>query len=499
MLKHRALLKGVIDFSGDKKELPYILENYNLVHDSNIVFNVDIHNKIYDFVKDHSTKFVVVPSFTRVKKKFEEDTDILEELDKIQKESTLYSTNYRSLLEEVYIEQQKRELVSLMREVNEISETGKKLTKNSPFISGPKAAAEHFLHKSMGFLKSASSIKTQGSMKGDTKESVTDYYDSKNNKGFSGLLTGLSSIDLVCKGIRQNELWLMVAYVSELKTTMAMNFAYTQAIEQGKNIKFVSLEMPYRQVRDLFVSMHSANLNLWPGSEYDDVYPLNYDDIEEGNLSARQEEFLNFLCNDLDTNPEYGTLDIMQPEDGMTMAHFKAWAEIEYRKKPFDAIYLDYIELMKSESNKDYTLELNQRIKDLKQFCLHFDGGTGMRVISAYQANRQGKQHADKNDGEYRLDALSYANEAERSADVVIYSYLNDELRANDQNKIGCLKNRSRPKFKQFRAKTNLACRKVYEPIDGTDLTTSSSSVDVSKARKKAMAKEDLISSGDII
>ena len=120
---------------------------------------------------------------------------------------------------------------------------------------------------------------------------------------------------------------------------------------------------------------------------------------------------------------------------------------------------------MKSEgaASRDYTIELNQRIKDLKQFALNFNGGMGMMVCSAYQANRKGKESADKNAGEYRLDALSYANEAERSADVIIYSYLNDELRENNKVKIGCLKNRSRPKFKQFEAKTHLASRKVYE------------------------------------
>lgn len=149
------------------------------------------------------------------------------------------------------------------------------------------------------------------------------------------------------------------------------------------------------------------------------------------------------------------------------MSHLKAWAEVEFRKNPFDILYLDYIELMKSENpSKDYGIELNQRIKDLKQFALHFNDGKGLRIVSAYQANRKGKEHADKNDGEYRLDGLSYANEAERSADVIVYSYLNDELRANNQNKIGCLKNRSRPKFRQFIGKTNLASRKIYEATD---------------------------------
>ena len=469
MLKHRALLKSVIDFSGDKKELEGIVSNFNEVKKSNIIFSLETHAKVYTFICEYSAKFTSVPSHKRVFKRFEEDPDIIEELEKIAKEPTLYGSNFKSLAEEVYEEQQKKDLIALLKETSTISESGKKIKKD--FISGPKAAVEHFLHQSLEFLKSVSNIKMNGNMHGDSAGAVVDYYEAKSNKRFDGLLTGMHSIDLVSKGIRTPELWLMVAFVSELKTTMAMNFAYTQAIEQGKNVAFVSLEMPYSVVRDLFICIHSANLNLWPGSQWDEVYPLDYDSIQDGMLTDRQEEFFKFLCNDFDNNKEYGNLIIEQPDGGLTLSQLKAWSEIENKKKPLDILYLDYIEIMKSEGNgKDYTIDLNQRIKDLKQFAINFDGGRGLKVVSAYQTNRKGKENADKNSGEYRLDALSYANEAERSADVILYSYLNDELRENNEVKIGCLKNRSRPKFKQFKAKTLLASRKIYETKDEKDL-----------------------------
>lgn len=465
MLNHRSLLKSIIDFTGDERERGYIIENFNFLLNSNVTFKSDDHTKIYNFIRAHSSKFVDVPSFNRLIKKFEEDPDTTEELNKISKSSALFATNFRSLVSEVYEEQQKKDLVTLLKETNQISESGTKLNKD--FIKGPKAAVEHFLHKSTSFLKSEIDIKSQGSMREDSKTSLKEYHEKKGQNKFEGLLTGLNTIDEVCKGMRSPELWLVVAYVSELKTTQTMNYAYTQAVEQGKSIQFISLEMSYSNMRDIFVCIHSANLNLWLNSEWHDVFPLDYGKIQDGELNQREEEFFDFLCQDLENNKEYGDIRIYQPPDGLSMSHLKAWAEVEYRKKPFDAIYLDYIELMKSEQhNKDYTIELNQRIKDLKQFALNFNGGRGMLVVSAYQANRKGKEHADKNAGEYRLDALSYANEAERSADVILYSYLNDELRENNKVKIGCLKNRSRPKFKQFEAKTYLASRKVYELSD---------------------------------
>ena len=489
MLKHRTLLKSIIDNTGDKKTLEYVNENYVILKKSGIKFSLDSHGKIFQFICTHTDRYIDVPSIARISKKFEEDSEVIEELDKVKEDSALYASNFRGIVDEVSDDQSKKDLVELLKETNEISQNGVKVKRD--LIKGPKKAVEHFLHKSMDFLKTASSIVTHDSLKKSCGTAVDDYFENKNGNKFDGLLTGLPSIDLVCKGIRRPEFWIIAAFVSELKTTMTMNFAYTQCVEQGKRVKFITLEMPYAQVRDLFVCIHSANLNLWPGSEWDDVYPLNYDDIVDGNLNDRQEDFFSFLCKDLEENEDYGDVDIYQPEDGLSVAHMKAWAEVEYRKEPFDIVYLDYIELMKGDGKgNDYTIELNQRIKDLKQFCIRFNDGKGMRLVSAYQTNRKGKGEADKCDGEYRLDALSYANEAERSADVIIYSYLNEELRENNQNKIGCLKNRSRPKFKQFRAKTNLSCRKIYETPDPDEITELDN---LQKNKNSNMQKDDLI------
>jgi len=322
MLKHRSLLKSIIDFSGDTRERSFITENFNFLLNSNVSFKSDEHAKIFNFVKNHSSKFVDVPSFGRLLKKFEEDPDTVEELKKLEKEPALFATNFKSLVSEVFEEQQKKDLVNLLKETNQISESGTKI--NREFIKGSKAAVEHFLHKSTDFLKSEIDVKSVGSMREDSKDALKEYHEKKSQNKFDGLLTGLSSIDEVCKGMRSPELWLIVAFVSELKTTQAMNYAYTQAIEQGKNIQFISLEMSFANCRDLFVCIHSANLNLWLNSEWHSVFPLDYSKIQDGELTQEEEEFFDFLCNDLENNEEYGNIGIYQPPDGLSMAHLKA-------------------------------------------------------------------------------------------------------------------------------------------------------------------------------
>ena len=79
--------------------------------------------------------------------------------------------------------------------------------------------------------------------------------------------------------------------------------------------------------------------------------------------------------------------------------------------------------------------------------ALNFARGRGVPVLALFQLNRQGKLRADKNDGRYDFAAISYANEIEKSADVITYTYLNDALRNEGKFYLGNLKNRDNPLF----------------------------------------------------
>ena len=150
MLKHRTLLKSMLDFTGDKKELAYITDNFNFLLKTNIEFKSEEH----------------APSYGRILKKFEEDPDTLEEIVKISKETSLYATNFKSLVSEVFEEQQQKKLITLLKETSKISEAGVKL--NKEYIKGPRQAVEYFLHKSTDFIKSEVNVQSQGSLKEDS-------------------------------------------------------------------------------------------------------------------------------------------------------------------------------------------------------------------------------------------------------------------------------------------------------------------------------------------
>jgi len=63
---------------------------------------------------------------------------------------------------------------------------------------------------------------------------------------------------------------------------------------------------------------------------------------------------------------------------------------------------------------------------------------------------------------------LSYANEAERSSDIVTASYVDDELRESNLVKLQCLKARDHKPFSSFYAGVLWKCRRIYTTHDVT-------------------------------
>jgi hypothetical protein len=84
--------------------------------------------------------------------------------------------------------------------------------------------------------------------------------------------------------------------------------------------------------------------------------------------------------------------------------------------------------------------------------ALGFNRGEGIPVLCLFQISREGFKAAEKNGGKYNLTHLSYANEAERSADVVICSWFGDDQREKSQVLYQCLKSRDQAPFENFEA-----------------------------------------------
>jgi intein/homing endonuclease len=253
-------------------------------------------------------------------------------------------------------------------------------------------------------------------------------------------------------------------------TTFATNWCYNLITRYRANIYYGSLEMKYEHIRRLIYVIHTANERF----KQMGYKPLDYRKVRDGELSPEEEAFWQIAVQDFAENPEYCDFDTWAPDRDITVEDMRNAAEILHQQKELGLVVIDHgglAEARKTKKNKDYVVELNSVIRDAKKFALQFNHGEGIPVLLLFQINRDGKDYADKNEGEYKMRALSYANETERSADVITTTYLNKDFRDRNVTKFCCLKNRDNPLFESFDASVDFVSRRIFnaDPYAGSD------------------------------
>ena len=243
-------------------------------------------------------------------------------------------------------------------------------------------------------------------------------------------------------------------------TTFALNWAYNLVTRYRYNVCYVTLEMPYEQVRKIMYVMHSSN-GKWEALGHK---PLEYDKVSSGDLSSEEEKFYEEVVKDFSTNESYAKFDVWGPDEEVTVDDIQQYTELKHQENEVSLLVIDHGGLMdprKRKRNKDYTVELNSILRDTKKLALHFNHGEKIPILLLFQINRDGKDWADKNEGRYKLRALSYANETERSADVITTTYLNEEHRKNGTVLFDCLKRRDGVLVQPFLAEVDWKTRRI--------------------------------------
>jgi replicative DNA helicase len=286
----------------------------------------------------------------------------------------------------------------------------------------------------------------------DVDEFLDEYALVESSDQLAGRnLFGLEPVDSVCKGHRRGEYWVHCAFAGELKTTTALNYAYNNAMVYGKNIFYAILEMPYKQLRrNLYVihSSHGKFVTRWHGE--DGYLGLDYRQVRDGELNPRDKERLRIVARDFHQSCR-GRIFVWRPPGEASMDDIRRKAEMFHNKYGCDGIVIDHLGLVQPQHRtNDYVVSLNTVVREGRMMALNFARGVSVPVLALFQLNRQGKLRADKADGRYDMAAISYANEIEKSADEVTYTYLNDELRRAGKFYLGCLKNRDNPVFERM-------------------------------------------------
>lgn len=475
----KRLLRGVIDFGDSRITDENLNVNYQRLVRSNFDWNNPDERKLFTFIKEYVQKNHETPSSSLIRDFFERlnELTVTEKLLDVQSVEVYIRTHYETLLRDLLEEQNQNKLRKLLQDVEEIATKGRiiGLGKDKRTIKGTKESVQYFNEKVYELIPPETNAQTEGEVLGDAHAAWEEYQVAKINHGkVYGRFTGIDQIDLACHGIKRGEMWVHAAAPGGLKTTFAMNWAYNLVTRYKANVLFISLEMKYDHLRRLACALHTSN-----GAFLAQGYkPLDYRKIRDGELNPEEEAFYQKALKDFETNPDYCRFKVWAPDKDVTVQDIRVQAELIHKNMEIGLIIIDHGGLVTAaKGHKEYTVELNSVLRDTKKMALHFNGGESIPICVLFQVNRQGKEAVDKlagtdQEGRYSMSHLAYANEAERSADYITTSYVDDNLKKQGASILSNPKNRDNNPFDLTKVRVDYSCRRMmtWDPQDQIDM-----------------------------
>lgn len=515
----------VADPANDNKDL--FLLNYHALCDSRLSFETAEDTKIWEWINNFVQAHGHIPSLGAMRSYFDAtSSDVVERIERLILLKPLVRGDFVSYLEDKANQRRTKNALDLAKEMAAITvsgmeivtERGKKHT-----LKGPSDAIRHVMEKGHAIMAPTMGARLSGNLMSSGTDFMESYDRIKADPRYGlGQLTGIAQIDEALKGARKAELWIHAAFTGHLKTYFATHWAYIQAVYFGYSSLYFSLEVPMKQLQNMFYTMHSAH------EDFRDIRAklgieglgLVYSKIRDGQLSLPEEKFLrDYVVPDFCKNPtvphngphsinpqSYGDIlvEVADPEKmDFTILDMRQRAELLYTQSPFHTVYVDHAGLVSPRSRYSNTTErLNEVLRDLKKFAGSFNRGQGIAVVGLFQISREGFKSALKSEGRYNLTHLSYANECERSADIVTTSWAHDDVKELGRAIFQCLKARDHQPFDrcpvrvEFNHRRLLTDRTLMDEIQSQIETNrgSESSEDKPKrgGRKKISAADDL-------
>lgn len=230
----------------------------------------------------------------------------------------------------------------------------------------------------------------------------------------AGIRFGIPALDDRIDGLFPGELWLVVGFTSDGKTSMVVNLSWSAVVEQGKNVLFLTTETSREQVRRRILARHSCLPQFGAGDG------INSREIKLGTLSSEDKIRFRAVTEDFDTNVSYGRLYLAQVPRAASISYVEAKASRIHRQMNVDLIVMDYLALLKSDRRRTTDREEYAGIlKGAKQITTTFADGAGVPLVSPWQVSRSARIEAEKV-GYYKLDATSETAETSNSCDGMI-------------------------------------------------------------------------------
>lgn len=466
-------------------DLEAIRYNIQTYEEAKISFEIAEDRAIWAYIREFAEKHNHAPNSSTIESHFEKE-GLLAVTDRIAMLKTtkpVYHGDYSEIVARQVEQHVTKQLSDILREGSQILASGMVLKegKEEKTLKGSKDAVNHILVKSFDLMlprSGGSGAKIAGEVTTDGEDFLAEYEKVKNEpQSGVGYFTGIAQMDRAISGAKRYELWTHAAFTGGLKSTLLLNWAYSQAVHYRNSSLIFSLEMPYNQCRRILYAMHSMNdkfldvrMGLGIQTQKDIPVGLPYQNIRDGQLHLwhpnAEQFFKQHVVPDFNSEKnEYGKIqiEVADPDKSeFTVADIRLKAQLLRNKMDFGLMFVDHMGLMAPRKWVQSTTDrLNEVIRDLKRLAMSFNHGEGLAVVGLFQINREGYKAALKTEGKYNLTHLSYANECERSSDIVTAGWVDDELKKKGRIRFQCLKSRDQAPFDDFFSRVEWPCRRL--------------------------------------
>lgn len=433
------LVRSIMRVDGSESDAD-LLQNIGMLRDTVVPLDVDAH--VLGFIGKHVDTSGRVPDYTLVYSHFQHRMaandpvahSVLIHLNEVVGQQLPFwdSSKYRFELDAFKEEVTANTLGVLMQQASAIMMNGW----SPPAVKG-KVTTLHGPNDAINWMEAGLSELSArfytSDIEGSFRIDAADVWDQylKRKKGFTpGVRSGFPDIDTVHDGLMPGELCLVLGYTAQFKSTFCINWAYHAAVYYGKNVAIVPMEMSAKSLLGMLAVIHCYHPSF--EQKYGVDINITSDAFRRGKLDARHEEVLQAALEDLQKNPDYGQIIYKEPQGSATVGDIFRWAERENKRQPLDLLVVDYLAQLDptqgGSSLRDSALA-NVVVREFKKGLMTFQQGRGLAGISPWQSSREGYKEAEKNQGQYTLRAMSWANEAERSADFVYSVFVDAALK----------------------------------------------------------------------
>ncbi len=381
------------------------------------IFYDPAHVKIYEVIENLNNRGMIANPIT-LKNYFEKDnmlnevggTEYLVKLTRFSG-STKQAIDYAKIIHEMYL---RRELVSISEKLSYDTLNANTQEQNAESIIEGTERSLFNLAERGSFSQSFIEFK-----KAVDKTIELATLAMQSDRGIVGVPTGLTDLDEKLGGLHKSDLIILAGRPSMGKTALATNIAYHAAQnilsrQEKSSVAFFSLEMSSEQLSTRILSEQAR---------------IKSDSIRQGNVT--EEEINRYI----ETSRNIYNLPLFIDETpAITIATLSNRARRIKRLNGLSLIVVDYIQLMRSSSNKNdgRVQEISEITQGLKAIAKELS----VPVLALSQLSRAVEQRDDK---QPQLADLRESGSIEQDADVVMFVYREAYYLERKQPKLGSI------------------------------------------------------------